>query len=313
MERNDLNQANYPDNADKTMRADGSRQGTYANNQWSAGQPTSAQSAYSHNAWGKLLSVTDKNGNAITSASHIANLNPIRYRGYYYDTETGSYYLQSRYYDPANHRFINADGYTDTDTGFLGYNMFAYCNNNPVSLCDSGGNKPVEIIDTDGDGEIDCYVYQYTYPVLEITLLSRVCLNPFAKTVEATGYVCFFPGLSEEDFDNGVNLPEKYADSVLIGDQRKRNRDNPNMQAYESYRIRRTAEKAAIIDTMIEYDREYPTSESWNRTKKSLLFEWNIHNIGYRLLGYQRARSTDFDRNEEGWTVIKYYEKFRGA
>ena len=42
------------------------------------------------------------------------NLNPLRYRGYVYDDETGLYYLQSRYYDPVTGRFLNADVYADT-------------------------------------------------------------------------------------------------------------------------------------------------------------------------------------------------------
>ena len=65
---------------------------------------------YTYDAWGKVLSVTDANGNANTSSTFIGNVNPIRYRGYYYDTETGWYYLNSRYYDPQVRRFINADG-----------------------------------------------------------------------------------------------------------------------------------------------------------------------------------------------------------
>ena len=64
---------------------------------------------YDYDAWGRLLSVTDSSGNAITDSNHIANINPLRYRGYYYDKETGWYYLQSRYYDPAIGRFINSD------------------------------------------------------------------------------------------------------------------------------------------------------------------------------------------------------------
>ena len=67
-------------------------------------------------------------------------MNPIRYRGYYYDNETGFYYLQSRYYDPVICRFINADEYSDTDDGLLGFNMFAYCLNNPMNRTDSNGN-----------------------------------------------------------------------------------------------------------------------------------------------------------------------------
>ena len=64
---------------------------------------------YTYDAWGKLLGVTDANGNAITSEYHIANINPLRYRGYFYDIETGLYYVSSRYYDPEIGRWINAD------------------------------------------------------------------------------------------------------------------------------------------------------------------------------------------------------------
>ena len=67
--------------------------------------------------------------------------NPFRYRGYYYDTDTGLYYLQSRYYVPQWGRFLNADGYVSTGTGLLGYNMYAYCNNNPVMNVDYTGHS----------------------------------------------------------------------------------------------------------------------------------------------------------------------------
>ena len=69
----------------------------------------------------------------------MADINPLRYRGYYYDTETGFYYLQSRYYDPVVSRFINADKYASTGDGLVGYNMFAYCSNNPVNYSDPSG------------------------------------------------------------------------------------------------------------------------------------------------------------------------------
>ena len=95
---------------------------------------------YTYDDWGKVLAVTDGQGNDISSnATHIANINPIRYRGYYYDTETGLYYLQSRYYDAEVGRFINADGYISTGQGTVGSNMFAYCGNNPVNRTDNTG------------------------------------------------------------------------------------------------------------------------------------------------------------------------------
>lgn len=57
----------------------------------------------------------------------------------FHDKETGLYYLQSRYYNPENGRFLNADAYAATGQGFVGNNMFAYCNNNPVTFKDPSG------------------------------------------------------------------------------------------------------------------------------------------------------------------------------
>ncbi len=81
---------------------------------------------YKYNAWGEDIDTT-------AAVSNIETINPLRYRGYYYDSETGLYYLQSRYYDPVVCRFINADDFAATGQGFVGYNMYAYCGNNPVS------------------------------------------------------------------------------------------------------------------------------------------------------------------------------------
>ena len=91
-----------------------------------------------YDAWGKVTSVTG------TDAETVGKYNSLRYRGYYYDTETGMYYLQSRYYDPGYKRFINADDptlITDlTQASALGGNLFAYCENNAVNDSDPTGN-----------------------------------------------------------------------------------------------------------------------------------------------------------------------------
>ena len=84
---------------------------------------------YEYDAW----------GNIVSSSGRLAEINPLRYRGYYYDSETGFYYLQSRYYDPANRRFINADGLISFDCGFSGLNMYSYCGNCPVACSDPNG------------------------------------------------------------------------------------------------------------------------------------------------------------------------------
>lgn len=93
--------------------------------------------SYTYDSWGKVVAVTlagsssDPNG--------IMEKNPFRYRGYYYDGETGFYYLESRYYDPEAKRFINADGLISTGQGVMGYNMYSYCMNNPANMADPSG------------------------------------------------------------------------------------------------------------------------------------------------------------------------------
>ena len=95
---------------------------------------------YFYNAWGEH-SVYDASGTANTNATFIGNINPFRYRGYYFDAETGLYYLQSRYYDPQYGRFINADDISYLDPEDLtGGNLYAYCGNNPVMYYDPSGH-----------------------------------------------------------------------------------------------------------------------------------------------------------------------------
>ena len=91
---------------------------------------------YEYDAWGNCTIIDDD------TSVDIATLNPIRYRGYYLDSETGYYYLQSRYYDPAIGRFISGDtidvlGVSPTE--ITDKNLFSYCDNNPVSRADNGG------------------------------------------------------------------------------------------------------------------------------------------------------------------------------
>ena len=89
--------------------------------------------AYDYDPYGKIISATGS----------MAEVNPLRYRGYYYDSETGFYYLQSRYYDPEICRFISADDVsllTLTPGEVKDLNLFSYCDNNPVVRADVGGD-----------------------------------------------------------------------------------------------------------------------------------------------------------------------------
>ena len=104
------------------------------------------QAEYVYSPWGEIIS----------AEGDLAEVNPLRYRGYYYDSETGFYYLRSRYYDPENHRFINADSYASTGQGFLGTNTFAYCNNSPIQFSDATG-RIIELSTDVNDGDAAQY------------------------------------------------------------------------------------------------------------------------------------------------------------
>jgi len=97
---------------------------------------------YEYDEWGSILEITDANGNQITDENHIANINPFRYRSYYYDQETKLYYLNSRYYNPEWKRFINVDIGIANIGELKGYNMYEYTFNNPISFQDEEGNWP---------------------------------------------------------------------------------------------------------------------------------------------------------------------------
>ena len=94
---------------------------------------------YVYDAWGNHT-VYDANGNINTDENFIGNINPFRYRGYYFDVETGLYYLNTRYYDPFACRFINADdiSYIEPET-IGGLNLYSYCGNNPIMFTDPEG------------------------------------------------------------------------------------------------------------------------------------------------------------------------------
>lgn len=114
---------------------------------------------FEKNAQGDIVRIFDDNGNficeylydswgnisSIEGDEKIANANPFRYRGYYYDNENGFYYLQSRYYDSYTGRFLNADEQIN-DNSILGTNLYTYCNNNAVNMCDNDGKSASAIV-----------------------------------------------------------------------------------------------------------------------------------------------------------------------
>ena len=95
--------------------------------------------SYSYDSWGKLISIDG------SLKDSVGVKNPYRYRGYRYDTETGLYYLQSRYYNAEWGRFINADGILGQTGQLLSHNTFCYCQNNCVNMIDIDGLSPIYV------------------------------------------------------------------------------------------------------------------------------------------------------------------------
>ena len=146
------------------------------------------QAEYIYSPWGEIIS----------AEGDLAEINPLRYRGYYYDSETGFYYLQSRYYDPENHRFINADTYASTDSGdAISCNVFAYCNNNPVVFLDSTGMYSISAVTTllSTDNDIATYTTTITsdsrYELLGFISLGSIENYKFTYVVSNTGVITF--------------------------------------------------------------------------------------------------------------------------
>ena len=146
--------------------------------------------SYTYNAWGKVLS----------SSGSMASINPIRYRGYYFDSDTGLYYLKSRYYDPQIARFINADDYVSSGQGILGCNMFAYCLNSPVVHADYAGNIAGILVAT--------LTLAASNPLIAITLVTGTAVL-LKLAFEAAARVVYEIGVAAEHYNNAIYAAKK--------------------------------------------------------------------------------------------------------
>ncbi len=184
---------------------------------------------YEYDAWGAEI------GN---DSSEIAQVNPIRYRGYYYDTETSYYYLQSRYYDTSICRFINADSamFLDRYSG-SDLNLFVYCQNHPINLFDFNGYKSKQgyyspkaaeryaenwwnhynpVFKT-SNKEHDCanFVSQCLYAAgFPMTFKWR---NTKVKTTYAWGKASYLYGYLREELSPKIYYIKKYSDVDVVG------------------------------------------------------------------------------------------------
>ena len=235
---------------------------------------------YYYDAWGRILEIDDDSTNS------IGTINPIRYRGYYFDSETGFYYLQSRYYDTITCRFLNADAYVSTGAGFTGFNMFAYCNNNSVLYTDSFGDRP--FVGTSTENE-----------TAEVRFLSFATMNNTSVESISTDFSGTIYVVNTNTRDNTKSASTK----ALINNSGNGywvildNRNNGAVEIINSYKTYNIANQADILNTFFKYTQNNPKSTSnWYRTISSMYVEWTWHNLFY-YFGFMRenAKSACFD------------------
>ncbi len=133
---------------------------------------------YVYDAWGNVVSIE---GNI-----EIADKNPFRYRSYYYDVETGLYYVESRYYDPETGRFINADKIEGIIWDYTNLNMYVYCGNDPVNYYDPSGEAAIYVktfIST------DVYSYAANYKVSQLKITTTDWINKMGKGGSNVTYI----------------------------------------------------------------------------------------------------------------------------
>ncbi len=160
----------------------------------------------------------DSYGNIVSASGSMADKVKIRYRGYYWDEETGFYYLQSRYYDPSLCRFISADQYELLGTlsrtpGQL--NLYAYCNNNPIMYTDETGHIPEWIL---GIGRIITGIGAIVAGALVIA--SGVALVPMlivAGVTIAAGVLTTVNGMA--DVQQSITGNNFVRDGIFCGNQ----------------------------------------------------------------------------------------------
>lgn len=200
------------------------------------------QYLYITNIRNDVIAITDTTGTVVAGYTYgdwgectvdststnlaLANLNPLRYRGYYYDNETGYYYLQSRYYDPSICRFINSDlpEYAQMQKDdYAGTNLFAYCCNDAVNNVDYCGYY----------GLIKCFYYAYRcyhYTKDGIYTVAKMYLNSKGYELSLAMFYHFLYGNGkkitsyvENRIINGIRTSKEFKTKVkgILKDKKK--------------------------------------------------------------------------------------------
>lgn len=243
--------------------------------------------------------IYDPYGKVLSSSGTMAEINPLRYRGYYQDDESELYYLQSRYYDPATCRFINSDTYTSTGIGILGNNMFAYCNNNPVINRDSTGA-----------------VLETIFDVISLGFsIAEVAANPYDPSAwiglvgDTVDLIPFVSGVGETV--RGLRFLDKAGNAVEIAQRT----DN----AIDTYNVLRKANKGNGLEVHHILEKRFKSGIDNKKTGNylSIALPHNQHveftNRWRRQIPYGKSNRTKFELFEAANHVYYDHPELMGA
>ena len=239
---------------------------------------------YTYNAWGEVLGVTG------SLANTIGKINPFRYRGYYYDTETGLYYLQSRYYDPVVGRFLNADEIMNTimnDFAKVLINLNSYCLNNPVNFIDLNGTSATLVI----AGETISVGTAIALLITGVFIIKYIFDSDFRNGVNSF-ITSLFSGAI-----NGI----KYLSNVL-SDIIEAARKARNYRGYEEHHIVDQTDSRALSTRVLIESYNVHTWDSWNIVSIRTTFHRHLHTNAY-------FAAVDIVIRSSVYSKIGYYEK----
>ena len=205
-----------------------------------------------------------------TGTAHIGHMNAYRYRGYYYDRETGLYYLNTRYYDPETGRFINRDSVAYADASFLnGLNLYAYCNNNPVMHIDPNGNA-------------------WWWIVTAAAALTAVAINHIISVAQCSK--------ADKVVEDTYTTEEAIAAiEEVLGDEHKGKVkiENGVLSIIDSDKVTSRYDRI-LISKIFQNTVDEKGNKLTNRTTYGLAAEWALHNFASRL-GIKKEHSKDVD------------------
>ncbi len=233
---------------------------------------------YTYGAWGDILSVTG------TLADTIGQKNPLRYRGYYYDVETGFYLTGTRYYDPEIGRFINADKVIAGVGGDInGYNLYSYCFNNPTNMSDPTGDWPFNAISK--------FVKKVVSGIIVSTIVNHIVnaknKNKINEQIQKT--------YTKESAKNEIDkILENYGDDVSA------TFNDTGVEITNSVKVKSRYDRQKISTIITR------TENVTKREFDDLSAEWLFHNIAYDLhIKRDSAISANLDYSSDSrWYVV---------